>query len=293
MNKIKILVSFEKNEMIFPKIEFVRNDYNHVEFLFSFDEDNENSTKVFELKKPDGKVFIKEIVDNKVCLYDTDASGKKVPVINQSGLYEFEITKYTEDSKFTISKVCQFMARDEIVNIDDDIVETDVRLSILDDLINDVTNLKKTTEIIATEAQKQGEYAKKQGDYAKEQSEIVDTKIKKFSAQEEIRKNNEDTRIKNEKLREASEEQRSKNETDRISNEKIRVANEEIRVENEKSREEYVSQLKQDVADGKFNGECNFATFEINLDTGNLEMNKTEGLLLDFAIENGNLEVLI
>ena len=293
MNKIKILVSFEKNEMIFPKIEFVRNDYNHVEFLFSFDEDNENSTKVFELKKPDGKVFIKEIVDNKVCLYDTDASGKKVPVINQSGLYEFEITKYTEDSKFTINKVCQFMARDEIVNIDDDIVETDVRLSILDDLINDVTNLKKTTEIIATEAQKQGEYAKKQGDYAKEQSEILDTKIKEFSTQEEIRKNNEDTRIKSEKFRKTSEEQRNKNETDRISSEEIRVANEEIRVENEKSREEYVGQLKQDVDDGKFNGECNFATFNINLDTGNLEMNKTEGLLLDFAIENGNLEVLI
>ena len=40
-------------------------------------------------------------------------------------------------------------------------------------------------------------------------------------------------------------------------------------------------------------GDCNFATFEINLNTGNLEMNKTEGLLLDFKIENGNLEVLI
>lgn len=40
-------------------------------------------------------------------------------------------------------------------------------------------------------------------------------------------------------------------------------------------------------------GDCNFATFNINLDTGNLEMNKTEGLLLDFAIENGFLEVLI
>ncbi len=40
-------------------------------------------------------------------------------------------------------------------------------------------------------------------------------------------------------------------------------------------------------------GDCNFATFNINLDTGNLEMNKTEGLLLDFKIENGNLEVLI
>lgn len=40
-------------------------------------------------------------------------------------------------------------------------------------------------------------------------------------------------------------------------------------------------------------GDCNFATFEINLNTGNLEMNKTEGLLLDFTIENGKLEVLI
>lgn len=40
-------------------------------------------------------------------------------------------------------------------------------------------------------------------------------------------------------------------------------------------------------------GDCNFATFEINLTTGNLEMNKTEDMLLEFGIENSYLYVEI
>ena len=46
MKQIKVLVSFEDNEMIFPNIELVENDYNHVEFIFDFDEDD--GKKVFE-----------------------------------------------------------------------------------------------------------------------------------------------------------------------------------------------------------------------------------------------------
>lgn len=166
MKQIKILVSFKDNEMIFPNIEFVKNDYNHVEFIFDFDEDD--GKKVFELKKPNGKVFIKEIIDNKVLLSDFDEKGNIIPVINQSGLYEFEITKYKSDSKFTISKVCQFMARDEIVNIDDDIVDKDASLPILNDLITTTIALKENTEKIGQLVKEKGDYAEEQGNYAKE-----------------------------------------------------------------------------------------------------------------------------
>lgn len=291
MNKIKIFVSFERNEIIFPKIELVENDYNHVEFEFSFDD--QKGKNVFELKKPNGKVFIKEIIDNKVILSDVDDEGKSIPIINRAGIYEFEVTKYTEDSKFTINKICHFVARDELVNVDDDTIDNDIRLPILDDLINSTIFVKKNTEEIAKEAEKQGNYAKSQGDYAKNQGTFAEEKNKKIIAAEEIRLSNENIRIKNEEARKKQEETRIANEKERTSNEKIRVANEDIRSKSEESRQEYITQLKQDVADGKFNGECNFATFNINLETGNLEMNKTEDLLLDFAIEDGKLEVLI
>lgn len=171
MKQIKILVSFKDNEMIFPNIEFVKNDYNHVEFIFDFDEDD--GKKVFELKKPNGKVFIKEIIDNKVLLSDFDEKGNIIPVINQSGLYEFEITKYKSDSKFTISKVCQFMARDEIVNIDDDIVDKDASLPILNDLITTTIALKENTEKIGQLVKEKGDYAEEQGNYAKEAASNV------------------------------------------------------------------------------------------------------------------------
>ena len=41
-------------------------------------------------------------------------------------------------------------------------------------------------------------------------------------------------------------------------------------------------------------GDCNFATFEIDIETGNLVMNKTDDLSLNFEINNiGELEVII
>lgn len=115
-----------------------------------------------------------------------------------------------------------------------------------------------------------------------------------------IRIENEDVRCSNESIRCSSEQLRIENESSRVSNEAIRNSSEQARLTselerkaNELVREEYINQLKQNVEDGKFDGECNFATFNINVETGNLEMNKTDDLLLDFKIENGNLEVLI
>lgn len=171
MKQIKILVSFEDNEMIFPNIEFVKNDYNHIEFIFDFDDDD--GKKVFELKKPNGKVFIKEIIDNKVVLSDLDEKGNIIPVINQSGKYEFEITKYKSDSKFTINKTCHFVARDEVVNVDDEIVDKDASLPILNDLITSTIALKENTEKVGQLTKEKGDYAEEQGNYAKEAASNV------------------------------------------------------------------------------------------------------------------------
>ena len=83
-------------------------------------------------------------------------------------------------------------------------------------------------------------------------------------------------------------------EATRVENETNRETAEASRVSSETNREQYIADLKEDVNEGRFNGECNFATFNINQESGNLEMNKTENLLLDFALNNdGKLEVVI
>lgn len=119
--------------------------------------------------------------------------------------------------------------------------------------------------------------------------------------QETTRETNETTRQSNEGKRDSSEITRNKNEETRITNENVRIENENARINNENirnesetKREQYIEDLKSRVEAGEFNGECNFATFEINIETGQLEMNKTEDLLLDFRLnEKGELEVVI
>lgn len=72
---------------------------------------------------------------------------------------------------------------------------------------------------------------------------------------EQVREDNESARISNESSRGSAESIRENNEQQRISNEDVRKANEITRKENEVNREKYISDLKQDVADGKFDGE--------------------------------------
>lgn len=119
---------------------------------------------------------------------------------------------------------------------------------------------------------------------------------------ESYRVKNETIRIKNEKSRVSfedkrvlAENQRIEAETTRVDNEKQRVSSETIRVKNEETREEYILQLKQDVKDGKFNGEANLAVFKVDIKTGKLLMLKTKNLkLIDFRInDKGRLEELL
>lgn len=163
MRNFKIKVYFKKDILIQSEIVLVKNDYNSTELDFEFD--IENGKKVFELKKPDGTSFIKDIVDNKIVLVDFDDEGNIIPIINQAGPYKFEIVCYTENSKIT-TEPGYFKALDEVVNIDEDKLSEDARLPILDSLINEAIEASK-------ESKEQGDYAKEQGDYAKEQAESV------------------------------------------------------------------------------------------------------------------------
>lgn len=227
----------------------------------------------------DGKTFAK--------LFD-DVTGNTIT-------FTRDFTQY-KNLKMTIAffksnNEDEIVARTSILNIfienaiicDDDIKPDDPKIIALDDLIAKVTKLNNEVE-----------------------------------ANENIRIQNENAREDNEKVR--------------ISNENIRIVSENSRISNEKDREEYINGLKEKVDRGEFNGadfnynwngtklgvknsketeyiytdlkgeqgekgdvgDFNFATFEIDLATGNLIANKTENLqLIDFAIRNGNLEVII
>lgn len=112
---------------------------------------------------------------------------------------------------------------------------------------------------------------------------------------ETTRAENEKSRVSAENKRVLAEKQRMDAENTRVDNENKRVASETIRVKNEETREEYILQLKQDVKDGKFNGEANLAVFKVDVKTGKLLMLKTKNLkLIDFRInEKGRLEELL
>ncbi len=112
---------------------------------------------------------------------------------------------------------------------------------------------------------------------------------------EKTRVENEKSRVSAEDKRVLIENKRIEAENTRVDNEKQRVSSETIRVKNEETREEYILQLKQDVKDGKFNGEANLAVFKVDVKTGKLLMLKTKNLkLIDFRINNkGRLEELL
>ena len=112
---------------------------------------------------------------------------------------------------------------------------------------------------------------------------------------ETTRAENEKSRVSAENKRVLAEKQRMDAENTRVDNENKRVASETIRVKNEETREEYILQLKQDVKDGKFNGEANLAVFKVDVKTGKLLMLKTKNLkLIDFRInDKGRLEELL
>lgn len=141
MNEVLITVDFDKNSIKLDRnFLLVQNDYNSTKFKFEFLQDI-TGKKVFELLKPDGSFFIKEIQNNEIILVDYDEENNLVPILTTSGTYKFEIVIYDENSKLTNSAIAKFKAREEVVDENDIDIESDTRLPILDQLINETNNL--------------------------------------------------------------------------------------------------------------------------------------------------------
>lgn len=64
MKEYTLSVDFKTNPIYGEEITLVQNDYNSTKFNFLFDSIYDNYTKVFELKYPSGKKWIKEIIDD-------------------------------------------------------------------------------------------------------------------------------------------------------------------------------------------------------------------------------------
>lgn len=164
--------------------------------------------------------------------------------------------------------------------------------------IEDITNKIVSDE--ATRVENEENRIKTESSRASSEKDREEAETKRIKAEND-RGAAEGKRIENETNREtaensrvSSEKVREKAEAERIKAENDRKKAEDKRIENETNREQYIADLKEDVDAGRFNGECNFATFNIDQESGNLEMNKTENLLLDFALNNdGKLEVVI
>ena len=141
MKEYTLSVDFKTNLIYGEDITLVQNDYNSTKLNFEFDSIYENYTKVFDLKYPSGKKWIKEIIDNEVILADKDEDGNIIPILIESSDYQYEIVLYDSDSKITHSATGKFYVREELVKTTDEEIELDDRLPILDQLIQETIEL--------------------------------------------------------------------------------------------------------------------------------------------------------
>ena len=136
MNEYYLIVNFKKKKIITDLEELVQNDYEAYKLKFEFDKEFERA--LFKLKYPtDNKIWVQEINNNELIL----------PVLESPGIYKYEISIYSENGRLTDYAIKDFNVRSELVNTDD-VVETDDRVPILDNLINETNQLvRETTEL--------------------------------------------------------------------------------------------------------------------------------------------------
>ncbi len=155
MNEIKIKVKFKKGLCYSQGIKLVQNDYNSTKLVFEFD-DNEG-TKIFELKDSDDNViFADEIVNNELILARFDEQGKAYPIFTKEGEYVYEVSLYKDNSKLT-SAYDKFKVNAEQVVIDGEIVETYTPM--FDNLLSDLSSALQETDNIDIDVNKVGNIA--------------------------------------------------------------------------------------------------------------------------------------
>lgn len=136
-NKIfNVLVNFEGSDSLTSDvITLVKGDYNSVDLVFQFSKTG--TLQLFYLLKPNGKVYVTSINNNRVTIDDPS-------IFDVTGRYFFGVSIYDEDSKLTNSKKCLIEVVDSGLEIDPSDIESDSNYQILDDLINRVEGLIPT-----------------------------------------------------------------------------------------------------------------------------------------------------
>lgn len=131
MNEYNFNVKFEKGRISTNLKKLVQKDYNSTKINFTFDQ---KGRKLFKMLYPDSSTYITQI-DNDELIFGPG-------VLSQDGTYEVEIALYTADGRLTNYATSKFEVRAELIQ-SDEIVEIDDRLPILDNLINDIEQIKE------------------------------------------------------------------------------------------------------------------------------------------------------
>ncbi len=256
--------------------ELVQNDYNSLKLNFEFKDLYSNKILFKMIDSSENLLVSRFLKENSIIL----EAGE----LKTTGTYKFDLSLYDEDSKLTTSDTFILEVRKEIANINDE-KDNPEKPTILDQLINEVSSLEKTVKTNES-TRVENENTRIQAETSRNQAE--NERVNK----ETSRILNESERLKNEVTRVSREEKRVSQEEQRNSNEETRIKNENDRVKQEEEREQYFTDIKEKVDNGEFNGECNFATF--NIENGYLVMNKTkDDMLIDFRLIGNDLEVVI
>lgn len=256
--------------------ELVQNDYNSIKLNFEFKDLYSNKILFKMIDSSENLLVSRFLEDNSIIL----EAGE----LKTTGTYKFDLSLYDEDSKLTTSDTFILEVRKEIANINDE-KDNPEKPTILDQLINEVSFLEEKVETNES-TRVENENTRIQAETSRNQAESE--RVNK----ETSRISNESERLKNEAIRVSQEEKRVSSEEIRKSKEETRIKNENDRIKQEEEREQYFTDIKEKVDNGEFNGECNFATFDI--ENGYLVMNKTkDNMLLDFQLNGNDLEVVI
>ena len=285
VNDVEVILENEKN--------ILENQINVAKIHFEFDESWNKYDKYVVFMDEHDQIYKNAILDNEVIIPSALVDGfikfqVYGQIINDSTILE------RQPSKISGFKLVSSL---NPTGLDVEIPSP----SEWDNYIKQIENI--TNKIVSDEAtrvenetnRETAEASRVSSEKDREEAEIKRIKAENDRVEAEAKRvGNETNRETAENSRVSSEKDREEAEAKRIKAENDRINAEEKRIENETKREQYIADLKEDVNEGRFNGECNFATFNINQESGNLEMNKTENLLLDFALNNdGKLEVVI
>ncbi len=272
----------------------IENQVNNAKMVIKFDETWEQFDKYVIFKDENLKTYKVAVINDEVI----------IPSELKSGFVEFQIYGQVLNNnileKRQPTRICGLVVEDSLSPDGLDVSiptpsEWDNYIKQIEDITNRIVSdedNRVTNENARLSAEEQR---------IKNETARVSSEKDRINAESD-RLKNEKTRVENEKSRVSfeskrilAEKQRIKAENTRIDNEKQRVSSETVRIKNEETREEYILQLKQNVKDGKFNGEANLAVFKVDVKTGKLLMLKTKNLkLIDFRInEKGRLEELL